>query len=404
MKSHSNNSVYQKFNIVPVLDIVVVVEKNQRKNLLVSALLLFTMFYAFAVHSAAGQNISATATVDFVVGGIPGSDTATANFLEDRLINFVVTEADGGSAVPVIVGMNDAVLQFTVTNTGNDVQDFLLLGLPTTPNPYGLPAASFTPSGFIDVFVESNVIADGYDVATDTAVFIDDLNPNESRTVYIVADMPVAPAIAIGDVSPVTLVAQVAIGGAAGQGAAINADDNNRISPEGLDYSNRTVNVSAGTPISIPDAANTIETVFNDPAGSNPEDRSSLIPAAQDVSQNGQHSDSSAYQVLSPVSIVKSVTVIDTLGGNDPHPGATLRYQLDVTVAGNTAVDNLIINDIIPANTTYTAGSIMLNGAVQTDIVDVPADFSRAVDILSLPVVSIEVDLGQGNKIGRAHV
>ncbi len=183
------------------------------------------------------------------------------------------------------------------------------------------------------------------------------------------------------------------------QGAAINADDNNNISPEGLGYSNGTVDVPVGTPVVTPDTPATVETVFNDPAGSNAEDRSSVIPVAQDVAQNGQHSDTGAYEVLSPVSIVKSVTVIDTLGGTDPHPGATLRYQLDVTVAGNTAVDNLIINDVIPVNTTYAVGSIMLNGVAQTDLIDSPADFSRAIDILSLPVVSIEVDLGQGNSI-----
>jgi len=399
LKKPSNNFADQKFNIVPMLDIFVALEKSQRKNLFVSVLLLFTMFHAFAVHSAAGQNISATATVDFLVGGVPSSDTATANFLEDRLINFVVTESDGGSAVPVIVGMSNAVLQFTVTNTGNDVQDFLLLGVSTTPNPYGSPVASFTPAGLIRTFVESNVVADGYQLGSDTAVFIDDLNQNESRTVYVISNMPVAPAINTGDVSPVALVVQVAVGGTAGLGAVINADDNNHVSPEGLGYSNGTVDVLAGTPVSTPDTPAGVETVFNDPAGSNSEDRSSVIPAAQDVVQNGQHSDTGAYEVLSPVSIVKSVTVIDTLGGNDPHPGATLRYQLDVTVAGNTAVDNLVINDVIPVNTTYTAGSITLNGVVQTDLIDNPADFSRAIDILSLPVVSIEVDLGQGNSV-----
>jgi uncharacterized repeat protein (TIGR01451 family) len=399
LKITSNNFANQKFNIAAMLDTFVAVEKNQRKNLFVTALLLVTFFYTFAVHSAAGQNISATATVDFVVGGVPSSDTATANFLEDRLINFVVTESDGGSSVPVIVGMTEAVLQFTVTNTGNDVQDFLLLGLTTAPNPFGLPPASFTPAGLIRTFVESNVVANGYQSGSDTAIFIDDLNQNESRTVYVVADMPVAPSINTGDVSPVALVAQVAVGGVAGQGVVINADDNNRVSPAGLGYSNGTVDVPAGTPVSTPDTPATVETVFNDPAGFNPEDRSSVIPAAQDVVQNGQHSDVGAYEVLSPVSIVKSVTVIDTLGGTDPHPGATLRYQLDVTVAGNTAVDNLVINDVVPVNTSYTAGSMMLNGVAQTDLIDNPTDFSRAIDILSLPVVSIEVDLGQGNSI-----
>jgi len=102
------------------------------------------------------------------------------------------------------------------------------------------------------------------------------------------------------------------------------------------------------------------------------------------------------------VSILKTVTVIDTLGGSDPHPGATLRYQLTVNVSGNTPVDNLIIADAIPANTTYTDGSLQLNGAAQTDTNDAPVDYSRAIDILSKPVVSIEVDLSQGGLVSVA--
>ena len=143
-----------------------------------------------------------------------------------------------------------------------------------------------------------------------------------------------------------------------------------------------------------------METVFNDPAGANPEDVSSDLN--QDIAGNGQHSDTGAYQVSQIVVLSKSVTVIDTLGGNDPHPGATLRYQLNVSVAGNTPVSNLVINDPVPANTTYTVSSILLNGISQTDANDAPADYSRAIDILSLPVVSVEVDLSQGGTVSVA--
>jgi uncharacterized repeat protein (TIGR01451 family) len=115
---------------------------------------------------------------------------------------------------------------------------------------------------------------------------------------------------------------------------------------------------------------------------------------AQDVIGNGQHADTGAYQVTPPVIINKTVTVIDTLGGTDPHTGATLRYQLDVTIAGNTAVDELVISDLIPANTTYVSGSILLNGVAQPDVDDA-VDFSQALNILAPPVLSIEVDLGQ---------
>lgn len=228
-------------------------------------------------------------------------------------------------------------------------------------------------------------------------MFVDELGLNLPRAVYVIADIP---AQVIDDVAAIALIAQVAEGGAAGvEGVAINADDNGRVSPAGV-FSNGSTNVAAGISNIIPDSALAMETVFNDPAGLNPEDVSTAL--IQDIAGNGQHSDAGAYQILSPVNILKSVTVVDTLGGADPHPGATLRYQLDVTVSGNTSVNNLVITDSIPANTTYSDGSISLNGVSQTDANDAPADYSRAVDILSKPVVMIEVDLSQGGTVSVA--
>jgi len=351
-------------------------------------------FFSSNLFAAAGDTISTTATVNYDIGGVPGTDNASVSFIEDRRINFSVTESNGGLAVPVISGMTDAVMQFTVSNTGNIAQDFLLTAVNTSPNPFGFPADNFDPlAGTIQVFVESGATP-GYQAVEDIAVHVDELAMNATRMVYVVADMP---GQVIDDVAAIALIAQAAEGGAVGiEGAAINADDNNHISPAGS-FSNGATNMAAGTPVTVPDSALTMETVFNDPAGLSPEDVSTDLN--QDITSNGQHSNAGAYQVMSPVGIVKTVTVIDTLGGADPHPGATLRYQLDVTVSGNTAVDNLIISDVIPANTTYTDGSILLNTVAQTDANDAPVDYSRANDILSKPVVSIEVDLSQGGTV-----
>jgi uncharacterized repeat protein (TIGR01451 family) len=91
--------------------------------------------------------------------------------------------------------------------------------------------------------------------------------------------------------------------------------------------------------------------------------------------------------------LIKSVTVIDTLGGTDPHPGATLRYQIVVQTNGTSAVDELVISDAIPANTTYTPNSIALNGVAQTDAVDEPTDYSE------FDGAQIIVDLGQNSTV-----
>lgn len=354
----------------------------------------FVFLNSTTVFAAAGDTITSIATVNYAIGGVPGAGNASASFVEDRRVNFFVAEFNGGAAVPVISNMNNAIMQFTVTNTGNTVHDFLLAAVNTSPNPFVTPVDNFDPlAGTVQVFVESGATP-GYQLAEDTAVFIDELPVNASLVVYIIADMP---AQSIGDVAALALVVQVAEGGVANvEGAAINADNNGNISPAGL-FSNGSTNMSAGSTNTVPDSPLTMETVFNDPAGLNPEDISTA--GVQDIAVNGQHSDAGAYQLMSPVSILKTVTVIDTVGGTDPHPGATLRYQLEVSVSGNTQVDNLLITDLIPANTTYTDGSMLLNGVAQSDANDAPADYSRAIDILNKPVVSIEVDLSQGGSI-----
>jgi len=361
---------------------------------------LFALFFISAlcmsgkVYAAAGDLISSTATIDYVINGVPSTATASAAFNEDRRINFLVADDNGGTAVAVVSDMSNAVMQFTVTNLGNDVQDFLLSASNTSPNPYGLPADNFDPvPASIQVFVESGAMS-GYQPAEDTATYIDELVQAGSRIVYVIADMPT---VNLDDVSAIALIAQVAQGGGPGvEGAVIDNDDNDHISPAGS-FSNGSTVTTGGTPVTNPDTVGT-ETVFNDPAGSQPEDISTA--GVTDVVSNGQHSDSGAFQVSSPVLLNKSVTVVDTLGGNDPHAGATLRYQIDVTVSGNTPVDNLVITDTIPPNTTYTDGSIQLNAVAQTDDDDAPGtDFSRAIDITTKPVASIEVDLSQGGTV-----
>ena len=403
---NNNNFTSKNIYIEPILKIAAldknVVAKVSRKNSAIESIIytiifLVTIFVSGNLHAAAGDSISNTATISYDISGTPGSNSASTSFLEDRIINFSVVESDGGSVVPVVSDMVDAVLQFTVTNIGNAIQDFLLTAVNTSPNPFGAPVDNFDPlAGTIQVFAESGVTP-GYQVAEDTAVFIDELALNASLIVYVVADLPTQ---VIDDVSAIALIAQVAEGGAVGvEGIPINADDNGNISPAGL-FSNASTNMPVGTPNNIPDSISTMETVFNDPAGLSVEDVSTGL--IQDVASNGQHSDAGAYQVMSPVSIIKTVTVLDTLGGNDPHPGSTLRYQLDVSVTGNTAVDNLVISDVIPANTTYIDNSIQLNAAVQTDADDAPVDYSRAIDVLSKPVVSIEVDLSQAGAVSVA--
>ena len=76
------------------------------------------------------------------------------------------------------------------------------------------------------------------------------------------------------------------------------------------------------------------------------------------------------------VSIAKTSTVNDGQGGNQPFPGATITYQLVVSIAGPDTAQALVIRDPIPTNTTYVAASMVVNGVPQTDADDPPTDQS----------------------------
>ena len=73
------------------------------------------------------------------------------------------------------------------------------------------------------------------------------------------------------------------------------------------------------------------------------------------------------------LSAVKSQLVTDQFGGAQPVPGARITYQIVVTPSGAGAAQNTVFTDDIPANTTYVAGTLRLNGAVLSDAPDTDA-------------------------------
>jgi uncharacterized repeat protein (TIGR01451 family) len=51
-------------------------------------------------------------------------------------------------------------------------------------------------------------------------------------------------------------------------------------------------------------------------------------------------------------------------------PGATITYTLAATVSGSGSLADLRVTDLVPAGTSYTAGSITLDGGALTDAAD----------------------------------
>lgn len=86
---------------------------------------------------------------------------------------------------------------------------------------------------------------------------------------------------------------------------------------------------------------------------------------------------------------VKSQTILDQFGGARPLPGARINYQIVVTPSGSGTATNAAVNDLIPANTTYVANSLQLNGAALSDTTD-----GDAGTFVSAPAPEVRVTLG----------
>lgn len=309
-------------------------KKSYRRTALASvsalAVVLWGPLASAATGTQAGTSVTNTASVSYSVGGVTQTPVASnvASFVVDRKANVMVAEV-GGAATSVSFGQTDQVTTFTVTNTTNATQDFRLfatnvgLGAPTQLG----HTDNFTVTN-IRVFVDSN--GNGtYDAGVDTATFIDELAPDQTKTVFVVADIPASgPASGI---SGVQLTAVVAAGGGAGLGADLVQ--------------------------SLTDDPTQIDTVFADAAG--------YVDALRD----GRFSAGDEYAIAAPTAqVVKTAVLIsDPMNGivaPKAIPGAVIEYCIQVKNIGSAALTAIGITDNIPTNTTYLAGSTYVGGSV----------------------------------------
>ncbi|MFC1589292.1 hypothetical protein ACFL3P_03370 [Pseudomonadota bacterium] len=264
---------------------------------------------ATTVFAAAGETISNTATLQYSVGGTGQPNvTGSVDFVEDNLVNFVVTW--GGVNEPATPGAAGQMMTFDVTNNGNGAQDFALSTASLL--------VDFAVS--IDsVVVESGATA-GYQALEDTAVYIDELGVGATTQVYVFSTMP--PAQPDGDTASVTLTATAHAGDPAGATGALGAillDD----------AGNADIETGAGAE----------QNVFNDPAG------------ATDVAQDGLSSVNGTYVIVAAnLTVTKAVaTLWDPINEDvapKAIPGALVRYTITVSnAAGGASADLTTLSD-----------------------------------------------------------
>ncbi|MFQ5596837.1 MAG: hypothetical protein ACE5GK_02185 [Nitrospiria bacterium] len=297
-----------------------------------SVLLIFALAQvAFAAGTASDTTISNSATVDYQVNSIAQTQQTsnTATFKVDNKVNLTVV-TDEGAVVSVTPGATDQVLTFTVTNTGNTVQDFTVSAVARSggAGPFG-NTDSFNATT-VDVFVETAGGA-GYQAASDTNTFIDELAADANIKVYIVSDIQTG--LADDSYAVYDLLVQARTGGSAGGsvGAALTEDSDG-------------------------DDPNTVEIVFGDGAGSD---------TVNDAAEDAEHSDDATYKVAAAtLTVTKSSAVIsDPINGTTNPlaiPGAVMEYTITISNAAGTATaTNITVADSL--NTEIVAGTIAFN-------------------------------------------
>jgi len=71
------------------------------------------------------------------------------------------------------------------------------------------------------------------------------------------------------------------------------------------------------------------------------------------------------------VTLAKTVvSIVDVAGGSTVRSGSIVTYRIVLTVNGSGIAQSLALNDPLPANTTYVANSITVNGQARTDAAD----------------------------------
>lgn len=297
---------------------------------------------AWSAGTPAGTVISNVATVDFELAGTPLVQTSnTVSITVVERIDVITTLQSG--QVLAGAGAVDRSLLFAITNTGNGNETFqlainsVLPGDDFDPVP-AVPPIYFDTDGSGD-FSPGDV---AYTPGTNDPV----LAADASVDILLVNNVPGA--VVNGNVGRSELMATSATGtGAPGTVFAAQGDG-------GLD--------------------------------------------AVIGSTGGESADIGEYVVADvQIDITKSVTVNDQFGGNEPVPGATLTYSVTVEVMnGGTATTN-VLNDPIPAFTSYVANTITLNGASLTDTVDGDAG---EFDLSGAPAVLVRLaDLTQADGV-----
>jgi uncharacterized repeat protein (TIGR01451 family) len=317
---------------------------------------IFTLFAttsAYAAGSIGGTTISNTATVAYSVGGVsqPTVSNTPTVFTVDRKVVFRVDETAPTGTTTVAPGQSAAVTTFTVANTSNFYMDFGL----SVAQPAGGTAThggtdNFDATG-VTIWVDTN--GNGTLETTggtpDTQInYIDELAPDTSRVVFVLANIPAGRAT--NDVAGVTLTAQARDGASTYTQAT----------------STWTVTTGAQGAVSTNTAGvNTagMDTVLADTAYDANNTASDGLGVAKD-DYTVSNAAISLTKTIKPVS-----DGFNTAVNAKMIPGATVQYCIiAANAAGGATATGVSITDPVPSTLSIVAGSLRINGTATAGV------------------------------------
>lgn len=301
----------------------------------VTLLVLFGT-WSGAVHAAgtpAGTQIESTATVNFDLGGTPTTIVSNTTVIAvDERIDVVATLQS--SQALVSPGETGRALLFTITNTGNGSETYAL-AIDNVLAADDFDPAPAVPAIYFDSDASGDLTAGDqpYVAGTNDPV----LAADASVDVLLVNDIPAA--VANGDIGRSQLTATSATG--------------------------------VGTP----------GTVY---AGAGDGGVDAIVGAT-----GGAAAEIGEYLVSDvQISIIKSQSVADPVGGAQPIPGATITYTMTVEVLGSGTATGSVLQDPVPNFTTFVPNSLALNGVSLTDAADADAG---EIDTTGAPTVVVRL-------------
>ena len=321
----------------------------------------------FAVGTPSGVTITNDATVNYSSGGVGQAPVTSvpATFVVDNMVDVLVAEISDGAALVVPAQLianflDPQVIGFTVTNEGNTSQDYALTAsnLADGANVPFSTALTDSDSATSDATSITTYEDDGsntFDGADVVVTFLDGMIADETRTVWVVADIPAG-----------------AVNGAV-IGVSLQATTHDSV---GVGLDGLTAETILGS-----ETLGGVDVLFADDFP--------LVFSTDDGATDGMASDRDAFLVSAAVlTIVKaSIIISDPFGGavTLAVPGAIVEYRLTVTNIGTATATSVSISDDLSVEigngtVAFTSNQyggtfdirLVINGGPATDLTEEP--------------------------------